>query len=544
MRTRTARAVGLAAACLACWVDPGPAAGQARAEGITVEAGKPLGVRLGAEATQAERRAADLFAAEAVRRSGAGVAATQPSAGRNVVIGTVESNAAIRAWCDGQPKAAALPADGFRLVAPVGAGDVYVIGQSPGGVVAGVGRLLRAIRFGEGRLSIPAVDLVDAPKLPIRGMYLWARTTYFTPRLADQVDRYIEEFALWGGNSLSLWFEMGMFDSFDDEAARAWLAQYRRHAETARRIGMKFGLFLVVNDAYKSSPAALRCKPILGCPAHYLCPSKPQGAKLLLRWQKQVLAAFAKLDTLILWPADPGGCACADCSPWATNGFWRAARPLGEAFHARFPAADVWLSVWHLQGETWGAKWRQVVADLAKDRPDWLTGLQPGVAPHHGLARVDADDQRVLSDSGIPLTVFPEVSMYRNHKGMLVKKDYWDRLRAEMVRYPGNLLRGGWPYSERWNTDVANVAMLCWFWEPQKKVDAVLDEYAAWYFGPCAPAARRLLDLLDDGNKTPDRAAKVQAALAELERELPDWAKKDWRWGEIVTACRRLLPRR
>ena len=50
-----------------------------------------------------------------------------------------------------EPKAAALPADGFRLVAPLGAGDVYVIGQSPGGAVAGVGRLLRAIRFGEGR---------------------------------------------------------------------------------------------------------------------------------------------------------------------------------------------------------------------------------------------------------------------------------------------------------------------------------------------------------------------------------------------------------
>lgn len=44
--------------------------------------------------------------------------------------------------------------------------------------------------------------------MPYRSMYLWARKYYFN--LPDQVDRYIEEFALWGGNAPCFWFEMGM----------------------------------------------------------------------------------------------------------------------------------------------------------------------------------------------------------------------------------------------------------------------------------------------------------------------------------------------
>jgi hypothetical protein len=323
------------------------------------------------------------------------------------------------------------------------------------------------------------------------------------------------------------------------------LAQYRRHAETARRIGMKVGLFLVVNDAYQSSPQELRISPIVGCPAHYLCPSKPGGAQQLLAWQEQVLDAFPSLDALILIPADPGGCSCSDCMPWATKGFWRAAKPLGEWYHARFPKVEIWLSVWHVQGAQFGGgNWHEIVTSLVKNRPDWLTGFQAGVAPHHGLARITAKDQSVLAGSGLPLTVFTEVSMYRNHQGMLVKKDYWEQMRAEMARYPAEIMKGGWPYSERWNTDIANVSFLYWFWDPQRKMDAILDEYASWYFGPCAPTARRLLDLLDDGNKDPDRPAKVQDVLAQLERELPEWARKDWRWQEIATSCKRFTTKK
>jgi hypothetical protein len=100
-------------------------------------------------------------------------------------------------------------------------------------------------------------------------------------------------------------------------------------------------------------------------------------------------------------------------------------------------------------------------------------------------------------------------------------------------------MKGGWVYSERWNTDIACVEFLSWYRNPRKSVDEVLDEYASFYFGPEAASGRRLLDLLDDANKDPDRKAKIREAAATLEASLPAWAKRDWRWQEIVTSCSR-----
>lgn len=41
-----------------------------------------------------------------------------------------------------------------------------------------------------------------------------------------------------------------------------------------------------------------------------------------------------------------------------------------------------------------------------------------------------------------------------------MKQGYWEEMCSEMIRYPAHLMRGGWPYTEHWNTDIANVAFL------------------------------------------------------------------------------------
>ena len=127
--------------------------------------------------------------------------------------------------------------------------------------------------------------------------------------------------------------------------------------------------------------------------------------------------------------------------------------------------------------------------------------------------------------------------MWGNHPGMLVNKEYWKALQAEINDYTPELMKGGRVYSERWNTDIANVAMLSWFWNSKTPVDAVLDDYAMLYFGPEAATGRELLELLDDSNKDPQRKEKIRETLAKLEGSLPEWVKRDWRWSEIVKSC-------
>lgn len=120
---------------------------------------------------------------------------------------------------------------------------------------------------------------------------------------------------------------------------------------------------------------------------------------------------------------------------------------------------------------------------------------------------------------------------------MLVKKAYWKELQDELNDYPASLFRGGWPYAERWNTDIASVMFLSWFNDPRTPIDAVLDEWCRFYFGPQAATARELLDLLDDDIAVADRKARIAATLATLEAEAPAWVKRDWRWQEVVQAC-------
>ena len=460
-----------------------------------------------------------------------------------LVIGTVASNDKIKAFSAGRNDIASLGADGYCIAADARKGELYVVGQSDSGVVAGVGRLMREMRYTPGKIELPALQIAETPQMPNRGMYLWARKHFFGK--PDQVDCYIEEFALWGCNGLTFWFEMGMFNSFDDPQAKHWLAMYKRFYATARRMGMKTGLLMAVNDAYKSSPKKLRISPIIGCPNHYLCPSKPGSVKQMIAWQEQVLKALSPIDIYNLFPADPGGCTCADCTPWPTRGYWRIAKPLAERIHQVSPKTEIWVDTWHLNHKTFGGKdWKNLVANLAKDRSTWFAGFEVGLAPHHRFAAMSAEERKYYNEAKAPLMVFPDISMWGNHRGMLVNRKYWKSLQAELNDYSPELMKGGWPYSERWNTDVASVVFLSWFWNSKKTVEAVLDEYAAFYFGPEAKTGRELLDLLDDSRKDPERRQKIEQTLAKLESAVPEWVKKDWRWNEIKVSCSRFRVRR
>jgi hypothetical protein len=121
-------------------------------------------------------------------------------------------------------------------------------------------------------------------------------------------------------------------------------------------MGMKTGLLMVANDAYMSSPKEMRIEPIIGCPEWYLCPAKPGAVEKMIGMQEEVFKALAPIDIFNIFPADPGGCSCADCTPWPTRGFWKIARPLGDRIHAMSPQTEIWVDTWHLNHPTFGGK--------------------------------------------------------------------------------------------------------------------------------------------------------------------------------------------
>lgn len=517
-----------------------------------------LSVVLGAAPSPAEKRVVELLAERTQDRADVALAAPGGKAAFRLVIGTGASNDRIKAFAAAHKEVASLGPDGYVLAVDLEAKQIHIAGQSDSGVVAGVGRLMREMRYEQGKVVVPALQISETPQMPNRGMYLWARKYYFNQ--PEQVDRYIEEFALWGGNALCFWFEMGMFENLQDttgekselnsgyalqykldkSSAKDWIAMYQRFYATARRMGMKTGLLMVANDAYMSSPKELRIKPIIGCPDWYLCPAKPEAVRKMVAWQEEVFKALAPLDRFNIFPADPGGCACEECKPWPTRGFWNVARPLAERIHELSPKTEIWIDTWHLNHPTFGDKdWKSLVdgLDWSKERPEWFAGFEVALAPNHHFARMTAEERDYYNQAKQPLMVFPDISMWGNHKGMLVNKAYWKALQDELNSYDPGLMKGGWPYAERWNTDIASVMFLSWFSNPKKSVEAVLDEYAASYFGPGAAAGRELLDLLDDSNQDPQRKEKISETFTKLEASLPEWAKRDWRWAEIAESC-------
>ncbi len=530
---------------------------------VTIANGE-LAVALGERPSPAERRATELLAERIQERTGTALAESGGNAAFRLVIGTVTSNERIKAFSAARKEIATLGPDGYCIVVDAHKPELYVIGRSDSGVVAGVGRLMREMRYGQGRLQIPALDVCEAPRMPNRGTYLWARKHYFNH--PDRVDRYIEELALWGCNAICLWFEMGLFKSFGDTEAQdartgfhdrhrntlspqEWLALYRRFYATARRMGMKTGLVMAANDAYRTSPEALRIEPIIGCPDWYMCPSKPGSVEQMVAWQEEVFRALAPVDIYNIFPADAGGCSCKECTPWPTRGFWRIAKPLGERIHEIAPETEIWIDTWHLNHPTFGGKdWRNLVDSLDgnKKTPAWFAGFEVGLAPHHRYARMSAEDRDYYNRARRPLTVFTEISMFKNHPGMLVKKEYWRSLQGELNDYDPGLMKGGWLYAERWNTDIAITMFNSWYWNPEKPVEAVLDEWAALCFGPQAETGRELLDLLDDGNKDPRRKQRIRETFAALDASVPEWVRRDWRWSEITASAARfgVSPRR
>jgi hypothetical protein len=521
---------------------------------------KELAVVLGTKASPAEKRVTELLAERIKERTGITLAESPDKAKLRIVIGTLASNERIKAFDATDKEIAALGPDGYLIAAASEKNVVYVVGQSNSGVVAGVGRLMREIRYHEDRIEISNLRISESPQMPNRGMYLWARKYYFNE--PDKVDRYIEEFALWGGNAIAFWFEMGMFDHLNDTSMQdptagypnhknslppqEWVKRYQRFYETARRMGMKTGLLMVANDAYRTSPKDLRIKPIIGSPDCYLCPSKSGAVEMMLDWQEEVFNALAPIDIFNIFPADPGGCSCEDCQPWPTNGLWKVAKPLGDRIHSISPKTEIWLDTWHLNHPTFGGKdWENLVAklDQSKEVPEWFAGFEVGLAPNHKYAAMSAEDLDDYNEALQPLMVFPDISMWGNHNGMLVNKEYWKSLQAELNDYDPELMKGGWPYAERWNTDIASVMFLSWFWDSKKSVESVMDEYVASYFGSTAPMARKLLDLLDDSNTDPNRKEKIRSTLTELESTVPEWVKRDWRWHEIVQSCQFFMTR-
>lgn len=544
--------IKVTAACLLAVL--GAAAFGGENEFITVS---KLCLCMGERASASERNCVELFARRVRARTGMmPKVATEPQGQPVLFVGTPGTSGAIAALREEMGESAALGKDGFYLMSrPDAKGRMALMAESACGLAAGLGRLLRSSRFNAGSLELPVLELTENPKLPVRGIYLATHFhNFYQTAPLEKVLPIIEDIALWGGSHIQVWFDMQHFSSFQSPEAQAHCARLRAIADAATGLGMKFGLAFIANEGYADSPAELRMTRVdprqpervnwhaYGCE---LCPSKPEGLKLIGQWQKEELDAFPQVDVIWSWPYDAGGCWCEDCLPWAGNGYMKATEQLARIYKARFPRGEVYLSNWEL----WGDDLKAMVEYIDKNAPDWLTGL-------FGCWEV----WPAVADPKYVRVAFPEISM-----GDI--SPWGDYGANPMPRKMENLIKtvvsrnaiGGWVYSEGIYEDINKFLWLRHCWDPQASSAALLKEYAAYYFSPAvAGQFAELCELLEkvhsisykDGKlamKGLDCADAIFAKelAAEIDENIPAaraLEESHWRWElvRIRTAIHRI----
>lgn len=383
-----------------------------------------------------------------------------------------------------------------------------VSGGDERGLLYGVGKFLRGCRFGGG-VTYAGPTGIFAPRLPVRGMYFATHFhNFYHDAPLELVERYVEDLALWGCNALSVWFDFHHYSGIDDPAAQAMIARLHAILKAANAVGIGAGLTSLANEAYYTSPQELRAEPF---PAHYhveICPSKPGGLELILKWREEMLRAFADLDIeyVWIWPYDQGGCKCADCAPWGGNGFLRNAEAYGRLLRRVMPKAKSIISTWEFgywQGdEEWDLFYQAMAA-----KPDWVD---------YCMAEGHCDFPPYVLRHGppphFPLLNFPEISMY----GMGPWGGFGANLQPARLQQVWDSVRlwlaGGFPYSEGIYEDLNKAICLQLYWDPERKVQDIVREYAAEW--------------------APDAADQVSEAAYLLEAQM----KHGTLWGDELQA--------
>ncbi|MHB1001476.1 MAG: discoidin domain-containing protein [Armatimonadota bacterium] len=426
---------------------------------------------------------------------------------------------------------------GFWIYTSLKDKKLFVIGEDQSGAMAGVGKLLRMIRYEQGKISVPNINLISNPEMPVRGMYFATHFgNFYEEAPLEKIDKVIEDLALWGCNHLNVWFDMHQFNGINDPSAKKLLARLWHMGNTAHSVGMKFGLTSLANEGYANSPVELRI-PVKN-PGSYgveMCPSIPEGMERIVSGLEEMACQFPKVDSFWIWPYDQGGCWCDKCLPWGGNGYIRASEKIAEAYLKHFPNAEIWLSSWKMdyfgntQGEIDG-----LVKYMKDKKPQWLTGIITG--------QDEYETQKALMNrpnpKRYPLASFPEISMY----GMFPWGGFGASPLPEFNSKVAGLMRdticGGWPYSEGIYEDLAKFQWLSFYWSPDRNTDDVLKEYASYYLNSdVADDFVKLSYMLEKTHyrhnwwvKSLDEAPAAWELTQSIDSRLADWSKKSWRW--------------
>jgi hypothetical protein len=242
-----------------------------------------------------------------------------------------------------------------------------------------------------------------------------------------------------------------------------------------------------------------------------------------------------------IWPYDQGGCGCAQCRPWGSNGFLKAAEPVAALARQKLPGTKIILSTWFFDEGEW-----QGLDQAFSARPPWAD-------------YVLAEGTTRSMPGKLPMVGFPEISMHETFPwGGFGATPLTGRAQQQWSGVKRQI-SGGFPYSEGIYEDITKAVLSQLYWSDRPAAETVR-EYIAFEFSPdVVDEIAGVVKTLEqnhhwrwwpgelEGVKLemdwfPSKGAKPQAdpgaeeayaAMQRVDGLLTPQAKKDWRWRQL-----------
>jgi hypothetical protein len=446
--------------------------------------------------------------------------------------------------------AQSMPPEAFRIE-KTEENSITISASDSNGILYGLGKMLHSSVITERGFSPGNWQGLSVPEKPQRNIYFATHFhNFYHTAPVEKVTNYIEDLALWGYNTIEVWFDMHGFEGIHDPKAMAMLDRLSIILKAGKNAGMKVAICMLGNEGYNSSPKELRAKApkqirLRGCYGVEICPSQPGGTELILKQVEEELDAFnnreAVVDFIVLWPYDQGGCGCDKCTPWGSNGYLKLSKKITQLAREKIPNIKIILSTW--------------LYDCVEDEGEWggLAGAFNAEKPWVDYIQADSHEAfpKYLKENpvpgNLPLLNFPEISMWESSPwggfGANPLPARFQRLWDEVQ----DKVAGGAPYSEGIFEDINKVIYSQFYWSGRRTATEILREYISFEFSYIlADDISEAIDILEKNHglkggptkfnvPAEDHGAKkAYELLINVDRNLSDAVKKGWRWRILL----------
>ena len=415
-------------------------------------------------------------------------------------------------------------------------------GSFPGLVFAS-GKLLRSICYESDSFTVPELTLREKPDASFRCCY-FARHfhNWYHMASAEELERYVEDLALWGFNAIAT-IPIPIVNLNLDPETEEW----RQAADgvktiraAAKRLELSFITMGCPNQAARDMPPEFKATPNVdpkrGNNGINACPSTPEGLAYMDRVIRTVFGSFAgaQADFTCWWPFDEGGCECDRCGPWATNGFLKYVDRYSKIINGEFaPDQKFILSTWTYHEDEFEAVWNWI-----KDHPE---------IPYV-LADAHADFPKYPLEHALPdghtLITFPEISMQGRFPWGGYGATPQPRRFTELWEQVRGHVDGCMLYSEGPFEDVNKIIEAGFYFRNEGAEDS-LREYARYELAGCDPEdfvalCRDLETILVLKERNPEYAAAALDAMklaVKIDSETLPALRGSWRWRQFYCRC-------